>query len=63
MLTIAHRQAQDDSPSIPLHPGIFFIVKFIFFNIYKNIISVKRFTKIDPAALYLGGKLTWHTSA
>jgi hypothetical protein len=30
-----------------------------FLNIYRNIISVEKFTKINPAALHLSGKLTW----
>ena len=47
-------------------PGGEFFFSFLnlFFLIFtKNIISVERFTKVDPAALYLGGKLTWHMGA
>jgi hypothetical protein len=47
-------------------PGGEFFFSFLnlfFLSFTKNIISVERFTKVDPAALYLGGKLTWHMGA
>ncbi len=32
-----------------------------FFNIYRNNLSTKKIAEIAPAALMVGGKLTWQT--
>jgi hypothetical protein len=47
---------------LPLH-RIFFIFKFFSFNIYRNNLLAQKITKIDPAALMEGDKLTWQTAA
>ncbi len=39
---------------------IFSVLNF-FLNIYRNNLSAKKNTKIDPAAHLWGGKLTWQT--
>jgi hypothetical protein len=45
MLPIAHRQAQDDSPSIPLHPGIFLLLNLFFLIFIKILYQLKDLQK------------------